>query len=476
MDNITIEQLYEQLQAEITARKMLEDKLNSQSDGMSNIENRLGNQIQSAVTALESHIKSVEATANGEADIRAGADDSLRSAISGKDAIIAEEVGARTSADENIQEQIQSLSTVTSSLENSLNGCRTDIDTNSANIQSEVKTRTDEYNSLESTIQKTRAELTQNVSSLQTNFELLSDKAKTLEENSAANTEAIDSINTSIAANSTGIENNTQNISVIKNDLAQTKESILNEDAINALIDSAFSDRFTTQQQELQDTLAQEKASRDADIENIYDYAARAQNACEQSKAYLDSYQQSSQNAAKLMRDTFNLLLPKGTILPFAGDLYDIPDGWRLCNGANGTPDLVGKVLVGAPADSEEETEFSFGSEGGEKEARLDAGNLPAHYHLSGIAGSDNKGYFFVSGSGGNGKTFNFKDVPQHEQLWGAREWNGAGKNSFIHSAHMMEDDTGINMITSNQVSDGVAKAHNNMQPYRCVYYIMKMF
>lgn len=36
---------------------------------------------------------------------------------------------------------------------------------------------------------------------------------------------------------------------------------------------------------------------------------------------------------------------PIGTILPYVGELKDIPNGWKLCDGNNGTPNLKGRVL-----------------------------------------------------------------------------------------------------------------------------------
>ena len=39
---------------------------------------------------------------------------------------------------------------------------------------------------------------------------------------------------------------------------------------------------------------------------------------------------------------------PTGMILMWAGAIVDIPSGYALCNGANGTPDLRGKFVVGA--------------------------------------------------------------------------------------------------------------------------------
>ena len=39
--------------------------------------------------------------------------------------------------------------------------------------------------------------------------------------------------------------------------------------------------------------------------------------------------------------------MPGGTILPYVGDLSDIPHGWALCDGTNGTPDLRNRFLEG---------------------------------------------------------------------------------------------------------------------------------
>lgn len=39
--------------------------------------------------------------------------------------------------------------------------------------------------------------------------------------------------------------------------------------------------------------------------------------------------------------------LPIGTILPYVGDLANIPSGWHLCDGSNGTPNLSSRFLEG---------------------------------------------------------------------------------------------------------------------------------
>ena len=39
--------------------------------------------------------------------------------------------------------------------------------------------------------------------------------------------------------------------------------------------------------------------------------------------------------------------MPVGTILPYIGSLTDIPKGWHLCDGTDGTPDLTNRFLEG---------------------------------------------------------------------------------------------------------------------------------
>ncbi|GAI52202.1 unnamed protein product, partial [marine sediment metagenome] len=38
----------------------------------------------------------------------------------------------------------------------------------------------------------------------------------------------------------------------------------------------------------------------------------------------------------------------RGAIVLWSGAIVDIPDGWILCDGNNGTPDLRNKFVVGA--------------------------------------------------------------------------------------------------------------------------------
>lgn len=44
---------------------------------------------------------------------------------------------------------------------------------------------------------------------------------------------------------------------------------------------------------------------------------------------------------------------PDGAIVEWNGELTEIPDGWAICDGNNGTPDLLDRYVVGAGFDGE---------------------------------------------------------------------------------------------------------------------------
>jgi hypothetical protein len=55
------------------------------------------------------------------------------------------------------------------------------------------------------------------------------------------------------------------------------------------------------------------------------------------------------------MADTAKVLAsyPKGTILPYAGHIVDIPAGWHMCDGHDGTVNLVDYIPYGASTDAQ---------------------------------------------------------------------------------------------------------------------------
>ena len=66
---------------------------------------------------------------------------------------------------------------------------------------------------------------------------------------------------------------------------------------------------------------------------------------------------------------------PVGGIVIWRGSVDSIPDGWKLCNGQNGTPDLRDRFIAGAGG------EYAVGAKGGEKTHALSMDEMPSHRH-----------------------------------------------------------------------------------------------
>jgi microcystin-dependent protein len=128
--------------------------------------------------------------------------------------------------------------------------------------------------------------------------------------------------------------------------------------------------------------------------------------------------------------------LPKGIIVAWSGQI--IPAGWILCDGANSTPDLRDKFILGAG------TTYLPNSSGGEIAHTLTNNEIPSHRHQTiddyfNYATNDN---YFGDGS---------------KSLSGGGGWMwGTGGNKFYTSY------------------TGGDKPHNNMPPYFTLAYIMR--
>jgi microcystin-dependent protein len=68
-------------------------------------------------------------------------------------------------------------------------------------------------------------------------------------------------------------------------------------------------------------------------------------------------------------------LLPAGTIVMWSGALASIPAGWAVCDGANGTPDLRDRFVLGAGSGE------NPGETGGSNTRSLTINELPSHTH-----------------------------------------------------------------------------------------------
>ncbi len=76
-----------------------------------------------------------------------------------------------------------------------------------------------------------------------------------------------------------------------------------------------------------------------------------------------------------------NTAAPSGIIVMWSGSVGTIPTGWYLCDGNNGTPNLVGKFVQGAGSG------YAVGAVGGSASISLSIANMPSHDHGSSTSG-----------------------------------------------------------------------------------------
>ena len=174
----------------------------------------------------------------------------------------------------------------------------------------------------------------------------------------------------------------------------------------------------------------------------------------------------------KLMRysvSTDASSVPQGSIIPWYGDKANIPDGFALCDGTKGTPDLRNRFLVGAGSN------YALGDTGGEDQVTLTGTQIGNHYHCWGtqyygrIGQSEYNNLRVVSFVDRNsGPSFASAPFPS-----GHKRFPGLGGTTlFEFSDSLSGRET---YITSLAIGTDAQEPHENRPPYYALYYIMKL-
>lgn len=139
--------------------------------------------------------------------------------------------------------------------------------------------------------------------------------------------------------------------------------------------------------------------------------------------------------------------VPKGIIAQWAGLLADVPSGWAVCDGQNGTPDLRDKFVVGAG------NKYTVTQQGGSADAIV-----VAHTHTG---TTDSKG----------AHTHTF---PVLAAQWGASTNRTTGGNhSQVGTVTTSEAGAHDHPFTTDPA--GASGTDANLPPYYAVYYIIKV-
>lgn len=119
--------------------------------------------------------------------------------------------------------------------------------------------------------------------------------------------------------------------------------------------------------------------------------------------------------------------LPIGTILMWYGAQADVPAGWSVCNGSNGTPDMRGQLPMGASSDDEK------GSKTGQKT-------------WSGKTGDH---------------TLTVDEIPSHTHRYSYRRWSDSGRDT----AHNIVSDAASAAGSFDTSDTGGGQAHSHDIP-----------
>lgn len=143
-------------------------------------------------------------------------------------------------------------------------------------------------------------------------------------------------------------------------------------------------------------------------------------------------------------------IVPIGFIIAFAGDTP--PPGWAICNGMNGTPNLINRCIVGSGHGPGLSNRI-VGNVPGVENHVLQPHELPSHNH---------GGKTTVSGSHNH----------QHQRADGTSHGTGRGHVVIGHRPWESTDVVSHNHSVTNA---GSGMGHNNMQPYIALNYIMRI-
>ncbi len=176
-----------------------------------------------------------------------------------------------------------------------------------------------------------------------------------------------------------------------------------------------------------------------------------------------------------------------GMIMMWFGAAVDCPDGWAICDGTGGTPDLRDRVPIGAG------TSYALNASGGAASATptINAGGDHSHGGVTGettldedqIPEHSHRLFVWDSGSNGPGQMENFgsstlgnaKGVAGNadSNTYAYRQATQAG-NDLIEAAGGGENAGHDHSIAASGTHTHTAGSVSTLPPYRALYFIMK--
>ena len=139
-------------------------------------------------------------------------------------------------------------------------------------------------------------------------------------------------------------------------------------------------------------------------------------------------------------------MMPINSIILWYDSIANIPAGWVLCDGANGTPDLRNKFIKGVSTDTDKGGQFGSSTHVHTNQSTVVGGD---HNHSIQVTLSGNAGGLNYVAEGGS---------------------QVAAGNGHQHSGSVTSENSGTHSHTVLETSAG-----NSLPPFIQVYFIMKV-
>lgn len=149
-------------------------------------------------------------------------------------------------------------------------------------------------------------------------------------------------------------------------------------------------------------------------------------------------------------------ILPPGTIVQWSGS--NVPEGWALCDGNNGTPNLIDKFIKASTTP---------GQTGGNKEITLSIDNLPTHSHTLSGTGT-------TSSAGGHTHTVSY-DKGEYSAGEDSQEFNTISGSTQIETSSSGEHTHQFDLSVGKIGQTGGNKSVNIEPQYYTLMFIMKL-
>ena len=155
----------------------------------------------------------------------------------------------------------------------------------------------------------------------------------------------------------------------------------------------------------------------------------------------------------------------------WSGSTSNVPTGWALCNGQNGTPNLRDRFIVGAG------NSYSVGSKGGADSVTLTTSQMPSHAHSLNVNSFDVKINFDsgVDRASSEGTYISGAHNTIAEVGSGSQYGIRIGSTVSYDNGYAVSDLTHASTIDASISNSGSDQSHENRPPYYALAFIMKL-